>query len=122
MNSTHVLALVFYSVGLVIGQMLFKLAAAGQSALVGRSLALRAFALMIDKYFIAAMVMYLVLSLAWVWILTVVPISKAYPFIALNFILVAGAGAALFSERLAPQNWVGLILIGAGIVLIAKGD
>jgi drug/metabolite transporter (DMT)-like permease len=74
-----------------------------------------------DKYFVAAMIIYVLLSLAWVWILTMVPISKAYPFIALNFILVAGAGVTLFSEKLSTQNWVGLLLIGAGIVLATKG-
>jgi drug/metabolite transporter (DMT)-like permease len=121
MTLLQMLPLVGYSVGMVFGQMLFKLAAASQLAVAGESLTRRAFALAFDKYFIAAMAMYLLLSLSWVRILQIVPISRAYPFVALSFILVAGAGVVFFSERLSPLNWGGLLMIGAGIVLATRG-
>lgn len=99
------------------GQLLFKLAA-NRSVEVGSAASIeRLLALFLDSYFLAAIFLYFILSLVWIWILGFVPISRAYPFFALNFILVAVAGWLVFAERLTLTNCLGLALIVLGIIL-----
>lgn len=62
---------------------------------------------------------YCTTSIAWVYILKGLPLSAAYPFLALTFLLVPVAGHFLFDEQL---NWLdGLagLLIMSGIFVIS---
>ena len=111
-----------YSAGLLCGQMLFKLAAnrlraAGEGTLLEKTVPV-----LFDPYFIAAAAMYMGLSVMWVWMLQTVPISRAYPVVAINFALVAIIGALFFAERLTGANWAGVALIVAGVALVTIGD
>jgi multidrug transporter EmrE-like cation transporter len=49
------------------------------------------------------------------------PLSLVYPaFAGLGFALIAVAGNLLFDERLGPGQWLGVVLIFAGIVAAAR--
>jgi len=121
MTFKQLVLLVFYTAGLFCGQMLFKKVAVAQSTgtftLIDKIVALA-----FNGYFILTMILYLLLSLFWVWILQIVPLSRAYPFVALNFALVAIAGVVWFSEELSALNWLGLLLIFTGVILLTVGN
>lgn len=110
--------MIAYALGLLAGQILFKMSARAPAN--ANSLYAKLWAVATSPYFILAMILYLSLSLAWVWILTQIPLSKAYPIVAINFVLTAIAGTVLFDEHLHPMNWLGLILIVIGIALATK--
>lgn len=104
--------LVAFAFLLATGQILFKLAAlkAGQQ---GLSLEL------INGWFVAALVLYGVATVLWVWLLTFTPLSYAYPFAALGFVIVPIASTVIFNETLTPGYGVGALLIVSGILTVA---
>src|SRR5712671_8082785 len=69
----QITALAVYSMGMAGGQILFKLAAV--RSMPSRSLAERALDLIQYGYFLAALILYSVLSVLWVWILSMTPLS-----------------------------------------------
>jgi len=97
---------------LAAGQLLFKLSARTLQAATGPADLLR---LLTEPAFLLALVVYGGTTLLWVWILRKVPLTVAYPFVALSFVLVPLAGWALLGERVAWNYWAGIALIVAGI-------
>lgn len=57
----------------------------------------------------------------WMVALGKFEISYAFPFYALNFLLIFLAGIFLFSEPLTGSKIIGLILILAGVVVLSGG-
>lgn len=96
------------------GQILFKKAALSG---VGSGLA----ASFINTWMIAALTLYGGATILWVWLLRTIPLSIAYPFAALGFILVPLSAALLFGEPIRPSYMLGSILIVAGIAIIGIG-
>jgi drug/metabolite transporter (DMT)-like permease len=56
----------------------------------------------------------------WLWILTKVDLSLAYPFVGVSFIVVMLFGAFLLNEAVTPLRMAGTILIAMGCVLVAR--
>ena len=56
-------------------------------------------------------------SLCWMVAMTKLPLSQAYPYTAASFVLVVLGGAWLFSEPLTTNRVIGVVLIGAGVIL-----
>jgi len=118
MKLTEVIALVGYAFGMALGQVLFKLAAlrVPTDGVWQDKLA----RLVWIPYFWAALAVYVVLTVVWVYLLTFVPLSRAYAFAALAFVLVPLAAAGLFGETLTLSFLLGLLAVVVGLVLIAQ--
>jgi len=115
MSAINVVVLFVYSLGMSFGQVLFKLAA-DQTKLEQSSTFVRT--LLTSWYFFAAVLLYGVLSLVWVWILTRVPLSQAYPFMVLAFVFTPALAVLLFGEPLNASYLASLALILAGLGLL----
>ena len=63
----------------------------------------------------AAGVLYGVAVILWVVILQKLPLSTAYPFAALSFVVVPMAAAVLFQESFSIRTLLGSVLILSGI-------
>jgi multidrug transporter EmrE-like cation transporter len=63
---------------------------------------------------------YVLAALAWIAALTKLDLSVAYPFLALNFVLVALSASMILGEAIPPMRWVGIGVICAGILLVAR--
>lgn len=59
-------------------------------------------------------------TLLWIYLLTNVPLNKAYPFMALCYVLVPLMAFLFFGEQLSMAYFLGCALILAGIVVIAQ--
>lgn len=101
-------------VGLAIGQILFKMSGAAW-AQTGSIFAFRTVAPLI-----AAMSLYAITSVAWVWVLQKTELGRVYPLMALAFILVPIGSHFVFGERFQLQYFVGVALIMIGIVVTVK--
>ena len=66
--------------------------------------------------------MYAVGALAWVVVLSRLDLSYAYPFVALNFVLIAIVSRVVFSETIPVLRWLGLVFICVGIFLVARSS
>lgn len=67
-----------------------------------------------------ALCLYGVATIAWIYLLRSAELSKAYPWMALSFVLVALGSIFFFKESLSAAYWFGLMLIVAGVVLIGR--
>lgn len=70
---------------------------------------------------IVGFAMAFIAAVVWMFALSKLPLSHAYPFLATSFVLVAIAGHFIFHEQLTVVKIVGLILIMIGIVISARG-
>lgn len=118
MTNNQVAALLGISALLAAGQTLFKLAAMKLRGAGAASTDLMGLAL-IPSFWIA-LVLYGLGTLLWIFILQTVPLSRAYPFMALAFVMVPLLAVLLFSERLNLTYALGALLIVAGVVVTAR--
>lgn len=107
--------MVLFCVSLIsLGQVLFKyvglLSAQSANGLSVRTLLFGGIALSIYGF----------ATLIWIYLLRSVPLSKAYPFMALSFVLVPFAAYLFYGETVTPAYYLGLLFIMSGIVVIAR--
>jgi len=110
--------LISYAVALAGGQLLFKLAALRFTPAARWTDNVLALAL--NPYLIVAVLLYGLLSVVWVWVLTFVPLSTAYPFVALTFVLSIASGVVLFGEPLTIRLVLGGVMIIGGLFIITR--
>jgi len=60
-------------------------------------------------------------SLTWMAAMTKLPLSHAYPFVSLSFVLVVLSGALFFQEPLTWPKILGMACIVAGIIIGSQG-
>lgn len=61
-------------------------------------------------------------ALAWIAVLARVELSVAYPFLALNFVLVAMSSQFLLGEYMPALRWLGVFIICCGILVVARSS
>lgn len=59
-------------------------------------------------------------SACWIVAVSRFPLSKIYPFMALNFVLVGLLAVPFFDESLTTSKIVGLVLVVAGLLLTSR--
>ena len=96
--------------GISIGQILFKLASPYFPTVVSWSSIIE---FLFNKYLFSALIVYGFATILWVYALRLVPLSIAYPFMALAFIIVPILGVIFLNE---PFHW--RTLLGAGLIII----
>lgn len=105
------MAIIFICVlGISIGQILFKLASPYFPSVLSWS---SLFSFLFNKYLFSALIIYGFATILWVYALRLVPLSIAYPFMALAFIIVPVLGMIFLNE---PFHW--RMLMGAGLIII----
>jgi drug/metabolite transporter (DMT)-like permease len=111
-------ALLFaYAGGMAGGQLLFKAAALRYAS--EAPLGERLLSLVQNVYFLAAIVLYVALTVLWVWILTFTPLSRAYPFVALAFAMTPLLAGFAFGEAVTARLMIGIGFILGGLLLVA---
>jgi drug/metabolite transporter (DMT)-like permease len=100
-----------FAVLLAAGQILFKRAADSNPPL--RQVA-DVFGLAGNLYAWAALVLYGAATLYWIYLLQQIPLSRAYPFAALSFVLVPAFAWIVFGDTITLRyvGGVGLIVLG----------
>lgn len=115
MNLADVLKLLIYSAGMASGQILFKSVARRMAP--GDNV----ISVITDPLFILAGTVYFGLTLVWIWILTTVPLSRAYPLSFLSIVMVSVASRLVFGEAMSATYLAGLACTMLGLMLIATG-
>jgi len=116
LGTAQILLLAGYAAGMAGGQVLFKLVA--QRLTPGAGLAEQLIELAGNAWFYAALVLYGALALAWIWILTFTPLSRAYPFVALAFALTPFLGALVFQEAVSARLIIGVLFVLCGLFFV----
>jgi len=113
----QLIELTLFPLLLAVGQVLFKRAAGQASGSSGMAWALELARL---PAMWMAFVLYCVATLLWVRILAEVPLGRAYPFMALAFIVVPAGGYLFFNEAVTLQQVLGTVLIIIGVIVVAR--
>lgn len=77
--------------------------------------------LLLRPWVISAFVAAFGASLCWMLALQRLQLSKAYPFMALNFVFVSLLAIPLFGEMMTLNKIVGLSLIVLGLFVLSQG-
>lgn len=78
------------------------------------------FQVLFNTYVMLGLIIYVVGAGFWIWVLSKVDISLAYPFISLGFILTLVVGVAFFKEPLSSAKIFGTLLIISGCFVITR--
>lgn len=76
---------------------------------------------LINPYFISCFVAATLAALSWITALTGLQLSRAYPFMSLNFVAVLLLSAVVFQESITPAKIAGVILIAIGVIVGSLG-
>ena len=112
----QLLELLCFPVAMAAGQILFKRAAMQVTQGPGSSWL---FEVVRSPKMWVAVALYAAATLLWIRILTTVPLSRAYPFAALAFVLVPAAAYLFFQEPITLRYAVGTALIVLGVAIAA---
>lgn len=121
MKIHQAIMVIIFSAGMGIGQLLLKLSAQRQSANADSGWLLRLLSLFGDWVFLSGILLYGLLLVYWVWLLTFLPLSRAYPFTFLSLAVTAIGGSLFFNEPLTFPFIAGLAIIGVGLVVLSTG-
>jgi len=108
---------VAFAVLLAIGQILFKNAALSMP--VVRNFSDVPVLLQVPSLWLA-LILYGGATLLWIYLLQTIPLSRAYPFAALGFVLVPAAGVLLFGEKISVSYLIGAAFIISGVLITAR--
>jgi len=77
--------------------------------------------LLLQPWVISAFVAAFGASLCWMLAVSRLELSKAYPFMALNFLIVCIVAVPLFGETLTTAKVVGLTTVVVGLLILSQG-
>ncbi|WP_394001631.1 EamA family transporter [Luteimonas sp. WGS1318] len=77
--------------------------------------------LLLRPWVISALGAAFLASLCWMAAMSRLELSKAYPFMALNFLLVGLLAIPLFGEALTRPKILGLFLVILGLAVLSRG-
>lgn len=121
--SVHSLSIILSSVTLTaFAQLALKLSSARHAAPVESAALLRSlFEQFMNPWTIAGVVAYGLSFVLWILALREVPLTIAYPFMGLTLVMVAILGVIVLGETLSLAKLCGMLLVCAGLVLLARG-
>ena len=108
--------LVLFAVSLACGQVLFKAAAQSVKGPMGIDFR-TVLQLATNAYFLLALVIYGAATVLWVFLLRDTELSRAYPIVALAFVLVPLLGTFVFGEQLSVRLILGIAVVILGLAI-----
>ena len=103
----------------VAGQLCFKIGAGRLPAHDGPERGAFLRGLLSDGWLLAGIAAYVGQLIIWVRILSMMPLSAAFPIASLTFLVVALACRLILSERLDAGQFAGVVLVMAGVAIVA---
>jgi multidrug transporter EmrE-like cation transporter len=74
----------------------------------------------VNPWVLAGMFLHVSALVVWLWALSRVDISFAYPFLAFGYVLVSVMARFWLGEELSPQRLVGMAIIILGIIILGE--
>jgi drug/metabolite transporter (DMT)-like permease len=118
MTITSIVLLLFAVASAATGQVMLKHGmqiATARAAHSGGSLALRAAT---SPWVLLGLVVFGISAVAWLAALSRVPLSVAYPFNALGYLVILTASVVVLHERANVLTWLGSLLVVSGLLIV----
>lgn len=91
-----------------------------QAALAGNDTGATIWAVATSLGVIGGLTLYGLSMLFWLWILSKIDVSQAYPFVSLGFLVIMIFAHLFLGESLGAQRVVGTLFVLAGVFLVAN--
>jgi multidrug transporter EmrE-like cation transporter len=75
-----------------------------------------------DLFVLFGVGIYVLSTVLWLWVLSRVPLSFAYPCISVSYIIIIVAGKWVFKERIDGWKIAAIILILAGVIALGFSE
>ncbi|CAA2101523.1 EamA family transporter [Variovorax paradoxus] len=79
------------------------------------------FGVLFDPWVLSSLFAAFLASLAWIAAMSKFELSEAYPYMSLNFVVVLVLSVWFLNEPLTAAKLIGVAMIAAGTVVIARG-
>jgi len=76
--------------------------------------------ILLNPFVAAGIFSFAVSMLVWLYVLSRVELSIAYPFVSLNYVLILVGSYFLFDEAVTPMKMIGVAVIVLGVYLISR--
>ncbi|MCP8615836.1 EamA family transporter [Salirhabdus salicampi] len=63
---------------------------------------------------------YAIATVCWLYVLSKMPLSVAYPFQSISYVFGAILAVVIFKETVTAQHWLGILVIILGVFLISR--
>jgi multidrug transporter EmrE-like cation transporter len=111
---SQILGLISFAASMATGQILFKYGATQAGIVQGLQGWID---LLLKPVIVLALTLYAFSTILWLWLLQKIPLTIAYPFAALAFLLVPIGAWIFFREPLNLRYLLGVCLILAGVIV-----
>ena len=98
-----------------LGQIALKLGMKGAGEITGPAALLQA---VLKPYVLLGLALYALSTCFWLTVISKWQLSYAYPMIAIGYVLVVFLSLYIFKESVAPLQWLGILLMIGGLVLV----
>jgi len=78
------------------------------------------FKIFLSPYVMVGVFTYVLSVLFWVYALSKVDLSFAYPFVALSYVLILITSKLFLGETIPMIRWIGVFVICIGVILISR--
>ena len=108
----------------VVGQLLLKMGMLriGKFSFDISTLVHQYIKILLNPLVIAGLFGFFLSMLVWLYVLSRLELSFAYPFVALNYVLILFGSYFLLKETITPMKVVGVAVIVIGVYLISRGS
>lgn len=101
--------------------MKFGMSQPGVQSALGQTDALRiAWSVGTSPGVVGGVSLYVLSVFFWLWVLSKVDVSQAYPFVSLGFLLTMVFAYLILGESLNPAKVIGTLLVCGGVFLVAR--
>jgi uncharacterized membrane protein len=104
----------------VASQILFKRGVSGISLASSSNLAVIIKSVLLNFYIMGGLFFSAVSIISWMFALSKVKLSYAYPFMSLTFPLVLLFSTIIFNEGISLGRWIGIFVIMVGLIIVAR--
>jgi len=107
----------------VVGQLLLKMGMLriGRFSLNISTIVQQYTRIFLNLFVIAGVIGFFFSMLVWLYVLSRLELSTAYPFVALNYVLILFVSHFLLKETITPVKIMGVAVIVIGVFLISRG-
>ena len=118
MSITSIALVLFSVVAAASAQLMLKYGMQAATARAHRSGGSLVFAAATSPWVLGGLAVFAISAVAWLGVLSRVPLSVAYPFNALGYIVILSASIVILHERANLFTWAGSLLVVAGLVIV----
>ncbi len=80
------------------------------------------FYILIEKYIVTGLICYVISIGVWIYALSKVDVSTAYPMLSIGYIVTVLIGWKMLNESITPWKIMGIFIIIIGVIIVTRNS